>query len=156
MLTTKQATSTKLATTVGYFYVLLTLQTFIWLDHLLMFYSTTTSMFLFLFFQQSIAMVPEDESVILSSFYNTMVSLSVKQGQCLCLSSVSAWNTAVSVCHLCLFRTLLSLCETRSVSGSVICVCLEHCCLCLSNNIDFSYLCLFRTLLSLCLSSVSV
>ena len=26
-------------------------------------------------------MVPEDESVILSSFYNTMVSLSVKQGQ---------------------------------------------------------------------------
>lgn len=28
---------------------------------------------------QSIAMVPEDESIILSSFYNTMVSLSVKQ-----------------------------------------------------------------------------
>ena len=35
--TTKQATSMTLARTVGHFYVTLTLKTFIWLDHLVMY-----------------------------------------------------------------------------------------------------------------------
>ena len=84
----------------------------------LMFYNLN-EVCLILFTWQSIAMVPEDESVILSSFYNTMVSLSVKQGQCsftvyynLCQSTTLWFVCSFTVCYsLCQSTTLQSLCS---------------------------------------------